>query len=561
MRLGFSLTAICLFLRPIMGLGLLQGSPYMQRMQLVAELGLDPDILLSPEKGLLHSALLETAPPKSPIITEYVTMPVDHDNPSAGTYQNRYWVNDEFYKPGRPIVMYDAGETNAEGIAKNHLSSDLSFFKAVLKDLEAIGIIWEHRYYGNSTPYPIHKDTPPEHFKYLTTKQALEDIPYFIRRFSRPKFPQLDLTPNSTPWVLVGGSYAGIRAAFLRNEYPDVIFAAYAASAPVQAQLNMSIYYDQVYRGMIAHGLGNCTKDIRASLGYIDEQLALGGAAATSIKQLFFGPGAENNSNEDFTTALISIYNSFQNYGIGGNKGSLREFCGYLSQDPQTNQSAGADGLAPIYGSEYVTKRWASWPVFTPLVNSLFETNCRGLNTSLPQSCNLQLFFTDMDSISWTWQYCTEWGFYQSNNFGPRSLLSGYQTLEFQQEICNRQFAQAVAKGILPSSPHVQALNDKYGGWTIRPSNTYFSGGEFDPWRTLSHLTTEDIAPEVAPTGVTFSDEIPQCGTCSERTIFGYILKDSEHCFDFRANEEGKKSRELFKQALLKWLPCFQPST
>jgi hypothetical protein len=41
--------------------------------------------------------------------------------------------------------MYDAGETNAEPIAKSHLTSDQSFFKKILEELNAIGIIWEHR--------------------------------------------------------------------------------------------------------------------------------------------------------------------------------------------------------------------------------------------------------------------------------------------------------------------------------------------------------------------------------------------------------------------------------
>jgi hypothetical protein len=416
-----------------------------------------------------------------------------------------------------------------------------------------------YRYYGNSTPFPVNKDTPPEHFKYHTTKQALEDIPYFAQKFSRPNLSNLDLTPSSTPWVLVGGSYAGIRAAFARNDYPDVIFAAYSSSAPVQAQVNMSIYYDQVYRGMVGHGLGNCAKDIHAALEYIDEQLSASNTTA-AIKQLFFGPGAEKNSNEGFTAALVTLYNNFQSHGIGGTKGSLSEFCGYLEVDPVTKQPAGPGGLAPTRGSKYVAERWAAWPVFTPLVNYYFETNCRGLNATLPPSCELNMLYTDPDSISWTWQYCTEWGFYQSNNFGPHALVSRYQTLEYQQEICNSQFPKAVANGMLPPRPRTEALNEEYGGWIIRPSNTYFSGGEFDPWRTLSVLTTEDIAPGIAPHDITFSTEIPNCGETKKGTVFGYILKDSEHCFDFQAaSEEGKASRDLFKKALTTWLPCFKP--
>lgn len=73
---------------------------------------------------------------------------------------------------------------------------------------------------------------------------------------------------------MVGGSYPGARAAFTRNKYPDTIYAAYASSATVHAQVNLSEYYDQVYRGMIAHGYASCVKDIQAALEYIDDQLS-----------------------------------------------------------------------------------------------------------------------------------------------------------------------------------------------------------------------------------------------------------------------------------------------
>ncbi|KAE8323183.1 serine carboxypeptidase S28-domain-containing protein [Aspergillus sergii] len=553
------LSSLAILAGPAVGLGLFRGSRYMRELQLAAELNLDPRSLS--KKNTVHSVLAKANTQVEKVTTEYITIPIDHNDTSVGTYQNRFWVNDDYYEAGRPIIMYDAGETNAESIARNHLTSSLSFFRKILEDTHAMGIIWEHRYYGNSTPFPISRDTPPEHFKYLTTKQALEDIPYFARNFSRPKFAEHDLTPSSTPWVLVGGSYAGIRAAFARHEYPDVIFAAYSSSAPVQAQLNMSIYYDQVYRGLVGHGFENCAKDIHAALGYIDQQLSNNHTAA-AIKKLFFGPGADQNSNEGFTAALATIYSYFQNYGLDGPEGTLRELCEYLEVDPTTKEAAGPEGFAPVRGSKHVAERWAAWPAFTPLVNNFMETNCRGLSDPAKPSCKLDMTYYDPDSISWSWQYCTEWGFYQSNNFGPYSLLSRYQTLEYQQEVCNNQFALAVANGMLPSYPQTEALNKEYGGWNIRPSNTFFTGGEFDPWRTLSMLTTEDIAPEVAPDGITFSNKIPNCGETSEDKVFGYLLKDSEHCYDFQGlSTEGKAARDLFEEALTKWLPCFRPSS
>ncbi|PYH47180.1 putative serine peptidase, family S28 [Aspergillus saccharolyticus JOP 1030-1] len=545
------LAAIGIALLPSCVVGQGKKIPFGRDVQILAELGIEPDID-RPEHATVHSAISHSA--MLTVKDEYITIPIDHTNSSAGTYKNRFWVSDEFYQAGKPILVYDAGETDAASVAGAHLTSSLSFFRSTLQEFNAMGIVWEHRYYGKSTPFPVNYNTPPEHYKYLTTKQALADIPYFAQNFSRKSHPDVDLTPKGTPWIMIGGSYAGIRASLTRNEYPDTIYAAWSSSAPIQAEVNMTNYFDQVHRGLVASGWTNCTKDIRAGLEYIDEQLS-SNETAGAMMQLFLGPGAEKNTNGDFTAALVAMYGSFQSYGMNGGSAGLGAFCEYMETDPNTNQSAGPDGLAPTYGKQYVAERWAAWPVLTALVNQNMDTNCRGLNSSLAQECDLSKPYGDPSAISWTWQYCTEWGFYQANNAGPHALLSSYQTLEYQQYICNRQFPDAIKKGLLPPQPLTDQTNRDFGGWSIRPSNTYTSGGEFDPWRTLSVLSTEDTAPQ----GIRISNDIPPCGVkTNEDTVFGYLMENSEHCFDFQMlPTAGKLSRGLFTSALLQWLQCF----
>jgi hypothetical protein len=170
-------------------------------------------------------------------------------------------------------------------------------------------------------------------------------------------------------------------------------------------------------------------------------------------------------------------------------------------------------------------------------------------------SCNFSQINTTPELISWTWQYCTEWGFFQSNNFGSHALLSSYQTLEYQQELCYRQFPNAVQAGTLPPRPRTESLNEEFGGWTIRPSNVYFSGGQFDPWRPLSVLSDEDWAPQ----GVNFTTEIPACGVSTGKdAVFGYIMENAVHCPDFQLTPAAAVSRNYFSKALKQWLPCFR---
>ncbi|KAL1965466.1 hypothetical protein VTN77DRAFT_5722 [Rasamsonia byssochlamydoides] len=532
-------------------------SPKAKDLHLAATLGLDADTVL-----LNHARFRQAVANlrESDIPTEWATIPIDHDDYSVGTYQNRYWVTTEYYQPGGPVFVYDVGESSAEDAAQVLLVNSSQFFVPFLEEFHGIGIVWEHRYYGDSLPFPVNVDTPPEYFQYLTNRQALADLPYFAQNFSRAEFPNQDLTPKSTPWVMVGGSYSGMRSAFSRNEYPDTFFAAYASSAPVQARINMSIYFEQVYRGMVAYGYGNCAKDLHAAHAYIDQELAQNDTAAAAIKRLFLGAGAENNTNADFTFAIDLIYSNFQSYGMGGGNTGLASLCEYL-ENPATNQStainqtAPADGWAPYIGNKAVAERLASWPNLVPLVNGWYDINCKGLDTSQPVSCQLGQPTTDPDMISWMWQYCSQWGFFQSNNFGPHALLSRYETLEYNQLLCYRQFPGAVESGVLPVRPDVDGVNQETGGWTIRPSNVYWSGGEFDPWRTLSPLSTEAFAQQ----GVNFTTAIPKCGVrTSEDELFGYIMKDAEHCFDFNTQfAGGAASRANFVNALHEWLPCW----
>jgi hypothetical protein len=60
------------------------------------------------------------------------------------------------------------------------LLNDSSIFRQLVREFNGIGIIWEHRYYGESAHVPISLETPIEEFRWLTTAQALADVP--VRR-------------------------------------------------------------------------------------------------------------------------------------------------------------------------------------------------------------------------------------------------------------------------------------------------------------------------------------------------------------------------------------------
>ena len=135
-------------------------------------------------------------------------------------------------------------------------------------------------------------NTTASQWQFLTTEQALQDVVYFADRFALPpsaqqqhptlNFSGTSLHPSSTPWVWLGGSYPGIRGALLRVRNPGTIFAVWASSAPVQAQVDMASYYKAAERSLTR----NCSADWVAVTKHVDASLANGtDAEQVTLKQ------------------------------------------------------------------------------------------------------------------------------------------------------------------------------------------------------------------------------------------------------------------------------------
>jgi hypothetical protein len=212
-----------------------------------------------------------------------------------------------------------------------------------------------------------------------------------------------------------------MRTAFMRDQYPETIFAGFASSAPTEAKVDMSVYFEPIARGMERYGAGNCSKDIHAAIGYIDKELGKGGKTAANLKLQFLGGGADKNSDATFADALSTIFWLWQSYGMDGSPWSLGEFCNYLETDPVSTKVASKDGWAKSKGAKFVVDRWASWPKFAGVVSDSLDTVCSG-DKNVTAECNLDVLFTDPASVSWTWQYCTQWGKSSLLSFPPSAV-------------------------------------------------------------------------------------------------------------------------------------------
>lgn len=520
-----------------------------------------------------------------------VSIPVDHFNASdTRTFSNRYWINSTFYRSGGPVFYFDSGEQNAHPLVPYFLAEAAgpSAVMTLARRFGGMAVLFEHRFYGDLTegsyPFPMNSSTGMAEggfsaYRYLNTEQALSDPVYFANNFQPPDLEQYwpSLSANATPWVWLGGSYPGVRGVHMRVRNPETFFATWASSAPTQAAVDMWVYYAQAERSMTR----NCSADYTAVTNYVDGILANGTAKEVSdlkydlYKAIASGPGGQAPgsvnrsksdalSNQSVGNYLLTPLSFYQYYGFDR---SVLPFCDIMETQNRTSQDATDDsgtspslatasGLASTYN---ISVAWSAFLV------GLAEIDY----DSVPYNDD------PIGDMSWTWQYCSEYGYYQRGNpTNSHTIESRYISLETFQRGCNRTYPFA------PPSPNVAAPN-KYGGWTANPSNTMFTSGEFDPWRTYSPASTESELG--APMRTTVQD-ILDCGVAPPADqIFGLIHQDMVHVSDMRAllntsdvnhqnfstvgfsspisTEPFYAGVGLFGMALEKWLPCFANRT
>lgn len=339
------------------------------------------------------------------------------------------------------------------------------------------------------------ENTTADQWQFLTTEQALEDIVYFANSFALSK--STDIHPSKTPWIMLGGSYPGVRASFMRIRNPEVIYASWASSAPVHAQVDMASYYKAAERSLTR----NCSADWVAVTKYVDD--TLNGDNETAIVDLKFnllkahlsGPGeTRNNTAQPFEFGVVA------QFGIDTG------FQAFLTAISEIDYAA-------IPGN-------ADDPV---------------------------------QDLSWMWQYCSEYGFYQRGDpNNPLSIETSFLSLELFQQQCNETFPKG-----LPPSPRLTLRQLTRGEqWALPQSN-----------RTLHnvyHRRRFQGATRRRQTSPHFWYHIRRHGACLRHARFAH--PDANHT-DFKtvgfyspvSQQPFYAGLGLFSLALDEWLPCFVP--
>ena len=126
------------------------------------------------------------------------------------------------------VFFYTGNEANIELYANNTglMWENAAAFKAVL-------VFAEHRYFGESLPFPGESMPPPEKLKYLNTDQALADYAELIAALRGDVPSAHKLVDRMAAFIGFGGSYGGMLCAWHKYKYPYSLAGCISGSAPV----------------------------------------------------------------------------------------------------------------------------------------------------------------------------------------------------------------------------------------------------------------------------------------------------------------------------------------
>uniref|UniRef100_A0A7E4URM6 Serine protease K12H4.7 n=1 Tax=Panagrellus redivivus TaxID=6233 RepID=A0A7E4URM6_PANRE len=333
-----------------------------------------------------HSFVLEYNRPadlNSRVADQHFVQQLDHfDASNNKTWLQRFWYNDQWYKPGGPQFLMIGGEGTGSPLWVE--GDDLTWI-LLAKEVGAAAFYLEHRFYGESQPTG---DLKFESLKYLTSEQALADLNTFILAQNKV----LNLT--SPRWITFGGSYSGALSAWAREKYPDTVYAAVASSGPVQAVVDFTGYLDVVYNALHSYN-PKCAESVHKGFLKINSLVTNSQGRDTltkAFKTCTDLKNADKNGLYTFYDAIIGNYMGIVQNGRGYE--NIPELC-----KRQLGAESDFNGVVDVV-------HWSS------------QKECIADNyQTVIDNYKKAVFGTSSgDARSWLWQSCNEFGYFQSTD-------------------------------------------------------------------------------------------------------------------------------------------------
>ncbi|GJQ77978.1 hypothetical protein Trydic_g2339 [Trypoxylus dichotomus] len=390
-----------------------------------------------------------------------ITQRVDHFNPrDTRTWSMRYISNDQFFENDGPIFIYLGGEWT---IRTSTLKTGQIFDMA--EQHGGYMFYTEHRYYGESYPTA---NMSTENLRYLSVDQAIADIAYFIHYvkeniegLANSKQLNIDLLPKV---VVIGGSYSASMATWMRLKYPHLVDIAYASSAPVRAVADFYEYFE-----VVDHNIGlvsqECLDTISEGISQLESRLET-------------KDGINEMSEKLRTCTLIQNKEPFRSFlfnAIAGFFAGLVQYARPTSIRDDCNRLLG-------YSGDSLDKLIA-------YVRAPYNDECiDDYDAFIRQYSAVEN--TDDSQRSWTYQTCTEYGYYQTTTSNHQPFGNTF-ALDHFVNTCKDLFEKDFGNEILNIG--INRTNTFYGSLTPEITKVVSVHGTVDPWHALGIV--EDLNP------------------------------------------------------------------
>ncbi|XP_050433529.1 putative serine protease K12H4.7 [Adelges cooleyi] len=404
-----------------------------------------------------------------PVVDYWFQQKLDHFNATdKRTWKQRYQINEQFYKSGGPVFLMIGGE--------DKMSSKWTNSGAWIEyagEFNAVCFQLEHRFYGDSHPT---EDASTANLVYLSTEQALADLAEFMVG-TKAKY---NISPESK-WIAFGGSYSGSLAAWLRMKYPHLVHAAVSSSAPLLAKIDFHEYYKVVEDALstykpacvtqikLANQMLNAIIESDKEIKYINKKFKLCDPL-----------NAKNNKDVSilFETlagnfAGIVQYNKDNRLSNRTNEITLETLC-----DIMTNESI----ASPLEKYAAVNDRMLSSNNLT-CTDYVYENTVNILK-------NISWESPYASSRQWTYQTCTEFGFYQTSNQDEHVFGSKFP-VNFFTDMCAEVYGEKFDADLLAKG--VDRTNWMYGELNIKETRVVYVHGSVDPWHALGMTRTKTV--------------------------------------------------------------------
>lgn len=426
----------------------------------------------------------------SEIKTSWIEQPLNHfDSRDGRSWKMRYFERHDLWKPKKPIYLFLGGEGPASPVfIKTGIMYDLA------KETNGALFAAEHRYYGKSKPFD---NFTAETLQYLSSRQALADFAKLLEEIkSMPKY-------NSSKIVVVGGSYSGNLAAWMKVLYPDLVDAAIASSAPVLAKKDFYEYLEVVSADFEEYGPEGCWDRIAQMFSEYERYFKSDRGVQIIKEEENICDNCDMNKKENQQLFFLEKASEFMYRAQYGNPDVIRKYC-----------------------------------------ESNFTSNFRRLrNRNLLWNERSECYSYDFDDmisgikridwyVAWIYQTCTEFSYFQTGSSDNQPFTRNIP-IDLYYRMCTKLFGPNFDENRVATG--VEESNQLYGGLRPNVSKVIFINGDMDPWSALSVL--EDISYD-APAKI-----ISQASHC--RDLFSD--RDSDH-------EELKEARRYIRYMIKSWI-------